>query len=92
MIASTQLHHLMIRPDLTDPELRKEIEGYRKEAAERGGFYDPDLDAMLTQQEQEPGFWEEMAELSEKIWPSKKPEAGETPPTAGTPNETPPAG
>ncbi|RYD70522.1 MAG: hypothetical protein EOP84_26550 [Verrucomicrobiaceae bacterium] len=82
----------MIRPDLTDPELRKEIEEYRKEAAERGGFYDPDLDAILTQQEQEPGFWEEMADLSEKIWPSKKPEAEDTPSNGANPDETPPAG
>jgi hypothetical protein len=67
----------MLGPKITDPEILKEIEALNKEAAERGGFYDPDLDAILTQQEQEPGFWEEMAELSEKIWPSKKPEAEE---------------
>lgn len=80
----------MIRPDITDPELRKEIEEYRKEAAEKGGFYDPDLDALLTEQEQEPGFWEEMAELSERIWPSQKQQSEQPGSTTGAAPDTTP--
>jgi len=82
----------MLGAKITDPEILKEIEVSRREDAKRGGFYDPDLDAILKQQEQEPGFWEEMAELSEKIWPSKKPEAEDTPSNEANPDETPPAG
>lgn len=72
----------MLRPKITDPKIIRQREAARIEAEKNGGFYDPGLDAILTQQEQEPGFWEEMAELSEKIWPSKKPEIEKTPPTA----------
>jgi hypothetical protein len=78
----------MLGPKITDPEILKEIEASRLEDAKRGGFYDPDLDAILTQQEQEPGFWEEMAEFAERHWPSKKPEAAEPENTPGTAPES----
>jgi len=81
MVISNQSSHPMLGPKITDPKILKEIEASRREDAKRGGFYDPDLDAILTQQEQEPGFWEEMAELSEKIWPSDKPQDDDTPTT-----------
>ena len=80
----------MIRPDITDPELRKEIEAYRKEATDRGGAYDPDLDAWLTEEEQEPGYWERKAALCEKLWPSKKPQAEQSDAADGETAETPP--
>ncbi len=63
----------VLRPEITDPKIIRENEIFLEEALKRGGFQDPDLDAMLEEMEAEPGFWEEMAELSEQIWPSKKP-------------------
>lgn len=58
----------------TEDELfEKELAVRRRLAIEVGGaFEDPDLDAWLTEQEQEPGYWERRAALSEKLWPSKK--------------------
>lgn len=80
----------MLRPEITDPEILKEIEAYRKEAAERGGFHDPGLEAFLEEIEQEPGHWERMAEFSERFWPSKKPQAEQGDAVAGEAAGTPP--
>lgn len=80
----------MLGPEINDPEILKEIEAYRKEAAEKGGFHDPGLEAFLEEIEQEPGYWERMAEFSEQFWPSKKPQAEQPDATAGETAETPP--
>lgn len=72
----------MLGPKITDPQILKEIEILNQEAAERGGFHDPVLEAWLEEEEQEPGYWEGRAALCEKLWPSKKPEAEGTPPAA----------
>jgi hypothetical protein len=62
----------MLHPKITDPEIIRQREAARIEADKKGGFYDPDLDAWLTEQEQEPDYWERKAALAEKLWPSKK--------------------
>lgn len=80
----------MLRPEITDPEILKEIEAFHKEAAERGGFEDPGLEALLEEAEQEPGYWEEMAALSERFWPSKKPQVEQGDAAARETAETPP--
>ena len=80
----------MLGPEITDPKILKEIEVFHKEAAERGGFHDPGLEAFLEEIEQEPGYWERMAEFSEQFWPSKKPQAEQGGAAAGEAAETPP--
>ncbi len=68
-----QMAHHESQGETEDEIFEKELAIRRKLAVEAGGaFEDPGLDAWLTELEQEPGHWEEMAELSEEIWPSKK--------------------
>ena len=80
----------MLRPEITDPEILKQIEALHKADEERGGFEDPGLEALLEEAEQEPGYWEEMAALSERFWPSKKPQAEQADAPAEETTETPP--
>lgn len=85
----------MLGPKITDPKERERFEAElaeerRQAIAQGAAFEDPELDTILTEIEQEPGYWEEMAEFAERHWPSKKPQAEQSDATAGETAEAPP--
>jgi hypothetical protein len=68
-----QMAHHKSEGETEDEIFEKDLAIRRKLAIEAGGaFEDPGLDAWLTELEQEPGHWEDLAALAERHWPSKK--------------------